>query len=178
MAAPDPSQPLGRRLPVVPLSASGFAPYGQVIEAHPDAPRRRINSGETERFHDLARVDVSRSEGRPLISLFRAQPQRLPLRLRLLERHRLGSQAFMPLSQRPYLVVVAPAGDVAAPDLTRLRAFLAGPGQGVNVAAGTWHHPLLALHETSDFLVVDRGAPEPDCDEFVLGEPGWWLQVD
>ena len=101
----------------------------------------------------------------------------LPMALILLERHPLGRQAFMPLSQLPYLVVVAPPADASRPDLARLRCFAAGPGQGVNYAAGTWHHPLLALQAECDFLVVDRGgaASDHNCDEFALDGLDLWL---
>ena len=153
-----------------PLSGQAFAPFGDVIEVSDSARHFSINAGYAERYHDLARVDVASAGGRPLISIFRARPRTLPLALTLLERHPLGSQAFMPLSRLPYLVAVAPAADATRPDLSRLRCFLAGPGQGVNYATGTWHHPLLALQAECDFLVVDRGgaATDHNCDEFPL----------
>jgi ureidoglycolate lyase len=78
----------------------------------------------------------------------------------------LGSQAFMPLAALPYLVVVAPGGD--APQLQALRCFLAAPGQGVNYARGTWHHPLLSMGQTSDFLCMDREGPGLNLQEFEL----------
>lgn len=105
-------------------------------------------------------------DGRPAISLFRAKPlDRLDLTM--MERHPLGSQAFMPLSGRPYLVVVAPPGPL---EPAAIQAFLAAPSQGVNYAPGVWHHALLALEAVSDFLVVDRAGPEENCDEVVLEE--------
>jgi len=160
------------------LSATAFAPFGEVIEVSDAARHFSINAGYAERYHDLARVEVS--GGRPLISIFRARPRALPLALTVLERHPLGSQAFMPLSGRPYLVVVAPAADASRPDLSRLRCFRAGPGQGVNYAAGTWHHPLLALQAECDFLVVDRGgaASDHNCDEFLLDGVGLTVATD
>jgi ureidoglycolate lyase len=91
------------------------------------------------------------------------------MRLSLLERHPKGSQAFIPLAPGSFIVVVAEAGPGAVPSLQGLRCFLAAPGQGVNYARGTWHHPLIAL-ATGDFLVVDRGgnAGDSNCDEFAL----------
>lgn len=157
-----------------PLSAETFAPFGEVIEAGPDVPRRSINAGFAERFDDLARVDTARDGGRTLVNIFRAVARTLPLRLSEVERHRLGSQLFMPLSQQSFLVVVAAAGP--APGADALRCFLAGPGQGVNLAPGTWHHPLLALQD-GDFLVVDRGGdgvPE-DCDVQTLDAADVWV---
>ena len=93
---------------IEPLSAAAFAPFGQVIEVSDMARHFTINAGFAERYHDLARVDVASAGGRPQISIFRARPRSLPMALILLERHPLGSQAFMPLSQLPYLVVVPP----------------------------------------------------------------------
>ncbi|MCY1176174.1 Ureidoglycolate lyase [compost metagenome] len=88
----------------------------------------------------------------------------------MMERHPLASQAFVPLSGRAYLVVVAPAGP--APQVEDLRVFLARGDQGVNYAPGVWHHPLLALDEVSDFLVIDRGGPGDNCDEVKLTPGG------
>lgn len=152
-------------LHIEPLTREAFAPFGDVIETDAAAQTYAINAGTTTRFHDLARIDTGRDGGRPVLSLFRAQPRTLPFPIALLERHPLGSQAFVPLSQRAYLVVVA-----TDPSATP-RAFLARDGQGVNYHAGTWHHPLLALGEVSDFLVVDRAGPGNNCDEVELETP-------
>jgi len=138
------------------LTTAVFAPYGDVIACDKDPVP--INNGTTERFHDLARIDVTEKGGRALVNIFRGIPFSLPLRITMMECHPLGSQAFMPLTAEPYLVVVAPPG--AAPDPVDLAAFFCEPGQGVNYARGTWHHPLIALNRVSDFLVIDRGAPE------------------
>ena len=99
-------------LPVEPLTRAAFAPFGDVIETA-GARHYPINEGTTERFHDLARVDVAAEGGRPLINIFRTLPAPLPIRLRMMERHPLGSQAFVPLDGADFLVVVAPPG--AAP---------------------------------------------------------------
>ncbi|MBB5209211.1 ureidoglycolate lyase [Chiayiivirga flava] len=151
-------------LRVEPLTRTAFAPFGDVIAADDEAHHYPINEGTTERYHDLARVDVQADGGRALISIFRAQPRVLPFEVRMLERHPLGSQAFVPLSAKPYLVVVAPAG---ALDPASVRAFSVADGRGVNLARGVWHHPLLAL-QACDFLVVDRGGAGNNLDECVL----------
>jgi len=150
------------------LTAERFAPFGDVIAADADARHFPINGGTTERYHDLASLDAG-PNGKLIVSIFRGQPRELPFAVTMLERHPLGSQAFSPLGARPYLVVVAPAGEAPAPDA--LRAFLARPGQGINYAPGVWHHPLLALNETCDFLVIDRSGPGNNCDEIALAEP-------
>lgn len=148
-----------------PLTADAFAPFGDVIEVRDGVRHYTINAGNTERYHDLARLDPG-SEGRTIVSIFRGQPRTLPFRLERVERHPLASQAFVPLSGRPYLVVVAPPG--APPAEHDLRVFLARPDQGVNYAPGVWHHPLLALDEVCDFLVIDRSGPGHNCDEVAL----------
>ncbi|MEE2729936.1 MAG: ureidoglycolate lyase [Pseudomonadota bacterium] len=155
-----------------PLRRQDFVPFGDVIEAHDEARHFAINYGQTERYHDLAQIDVSAQGGRPIVSLFRSRPLPTPITIEILERHPHSSQAFMPLGNQPYLVVVAPPGPL---DETAIRVFLAQPGQGVNYHAGTWHHFSLALHADSDFLVIDRGGLEGEvlsnCDEQRLQQP-------
>ena len=153
------------------LTRDAFAPFGDVIELD-GARHYPINEGTTERYHDLAKVDVSTQGGRPLINVFRAQPRAWPIEIAMMERHPLGSQAFVPLGDAGYAVVVAPAG---AFDPAGLRAFWAGRGQGVNYAKGVWHHPLLAFERVSDFVVIDRGGAQPNCDEIALEQP-WRLE--
>ncbi len=150
------------KVPAAPLTAAAFAPFGQVIEAAGNQSFP-INQGTCARFHDLARLELDTASGRAGLSIFRARPVSLPFTVRMLERHSLSSQAFMPLTARRYLVVVAPGGKT--PDPATVRAFLAGPGQGVNYARGVWHHPLLALDAEADFLVLDRIGPGANCDE-------------
>ena len=156
-----------RKLPVEPLQAASFAPFGEVIEVGQAREQRLINYGNTVRFHDLARLDLNAEEGRSLVSVFRSTPLARPIALKVMERHPLSSQAFIPLSDRPYLVVVAGMG---AFDPNKLRAFLAQPHQGVNYRKGCWHHYSLALEATSDFLVIDRDGPGDNCQEVFLEE--------
>ncbi|WP_179404821.1 ureidoglycolate lyase [Burkholderia guangdongensis] len=156
------------------LTRDAFAPFGDVI-ALEGARHFPINGGTTERFHDLASIDVVDDGGRPLVSLFRAQPRTLPVEVAMMERHPLGSQAFIPLAAvSRYLIVVAPAGELRP---ERMRAFVAQGWQGVNYAKGVWHHPLLALDAVSDFVVVDRGGTQPNCDEIALDDV-WALDYD
>lgn len=155
------------RLPVVALTREAFAPFGDVI-ATDGARHFPINAGTTERFHDLASIDVDALGGRPLVSVFRGQPRALPFDVTMMERHPLGSQAFVPLGEARYLIVVAPAGPF---DPRGMRAFHARSPVGVNYARGVWHHPLIALDAPSDFLVIDRGGEGSNCDEVTLAAP-------
>lgn len=149
----------------VPLTAAAFASFGNVIETAGHTPRS-INEGTSERFDDLAPVDVLASGGRPLISIFKAAPRPLPFKVKGLERHPLSSQAFYPLDGLPFLVVVAEPGDT--PWAGRIRAFRATGNQGVSYRRNTWHHALLALGRTCHFLVIDRGGSDENCDEVVV----------
>jgi len=143
------------------LTRENFAPFGDVIEVNDNAKNFSINDGFTQRYHDLAEVDVTAKNGRTLISIFRSTPLQQPVSIKMMERHPLSSQAFMPMSAQPYLVVVAPKGEF---DIAKLAVFLASAKQGVNYHKGTWHHYCLALHQVSDFLVVDRGGSGDNCD--------------
>lgn len=155
-------------LRVEPLTPTAFAPFGEVISfeaAHEVFP---INNGSTQRHHALAQIEVGAGHG--LISLARAEPRALPFAVTMLERHPLGSQAFIPLSKQPYLIVVAESPQHPP------RCFRATNGEGVNYRAGTWHHPLIALDVVSDFLIVDRGGVGHNCDEQDLPQT-WWIDL-
>ncbi|MDE2449217.1 MAG: ureidoglycolate lyase [Gammaproteobacteria bacterium] len=144
------------------LTATAFAPFGDVIEAAGRRPTS-INAGTARRFADLAHLDLLEAGGRPILSIVQSSPRPLPLRLSVLERHPLSSQAFIPLDARPFLIVVAHDG---AEELsTRIRAFIASGNQGVNYRRNTWHHPLIALEATCRFLAVERGGTGQNCDE-------------
>ena len=152
-----------RELTAEPLTAAAFAPFGSVIEASEEAVRLDINQGHAVRYDRLAEIDVADGAGTGVISLFRARPLG-ELVLKVFERHPLGSQSFVPLSGRPYLVAVAPPGDF---DPIKIRLFRAEADQGVHYRKGVWHHFLLVLDE-SDFLVIDRAGAGDNYDETEL----------
>lgn len=157
----------GRTITIQPLTKEAFAPFGEVLTVE-GAHHYPINSGMTERYHDLANVRTEGEKARTLISIFRGQPYALPLTLKMVERHPLGSQAFMPLHQRPFLVIVAPdeGGRPGQPV-----AFLTQSGVGINIGLNVWHGVLTALEAEGDFLVVDRGGEGNNLEEFFFDEP-------
>ncbi len=148
-----------------PLEAAAFAPFGDVLEAAGEADRI-INQGRCGRFHDRARLDFG--DGRAGVSIFRAAPRALPYALDMLERHPEGTQAFIPMSEHPFLVFVAPdaGGAPGAP-----HAFVARPGQGVNYLRGVWHGVLAPLHAPGLFAVIDRIGPGANLEEHWLDAP-------
>jgi ureidoglycolate lyase len=156
------------------LTPQGFAPYGDVISARQDGQQFSINQGFATRFHDLAQIDVGQDAGgRVLVNIFRALPRALPVQLQVMERHPLGSQAFMAMSELPFLVVVAAPAAQLQP--SQIRCFLAQAGQGVNYAKAVWHHPLIALERASDFLVIDRGGSAWENNLEEVDVSGWGL---
>jgi ureidoglycolate lyase len=161
-----------RELTPEPLTAEAFAPFGSVIEASDEAVKLEINQGHAVRYDRLAEIDVADEGGAGVISLFRARPLG-ELVLKMFERHPLGSQSFVPLGGRPYLVAVAPAGPF---DAARVRLFRAEGHQGVHYRKGVWHHFLLVLDGESDFLVVDRAGPGENLDEVALA-PGEQIRI-
>ena len=151
---------------IEPLTKEAFAPFGDILDAK-GQPDKMINAGMCGRFHD--RADLTFAEGgRAGISIFNAKPRTLPYTLDLLERHPLGSQAFLPMTKHPFLVVVAPdEGD--RPGVPR--AFITAPHQGINFHAGTWHGVLTPLHAPGLFAVVDRIGEGENLDEWQLDAP-------
>jgi ureidoglycolate lyase len=150
-------------LPILtqPLTAGAFAPYGDVIAAEGE-PTMMINRGMCGRHHDLAALDFSGADARAGISLFRAVPRSFPYELDMMERHPEGSQAFLPMTDNPFLVIVAADKDGAPHEP---EAFVTRPGQGVNYHRGTWHGVLTPLSEPGLFAVVDRIGPGTNLEE-------------
>lgn len=147
---------------VRPITADEFAPFGELLTPR-STPDRMINEGRCERHHALA--TVQRGEGEAIISIFRSLAVSLPYECTLLERHPLGSQAFMPLGPDEWLSVVAlddggrPGGPLA---------FLVPAGMGVNLHANIWHGVLTPLDRPADFLVVDREGGGVNLEEYLI----------
>lgn len=156
---------MNRDIPTEPISAAGFAPFGDLLDVS-GAPDKLINRGFCGRYHDRAALDFT--DGRAGISLFEAKPRELPMTLDMVERHPAGSQAFIPMSRHPFLVVVAPDAG-GAPG--RPRAFVTAPGQAVNYRRGTWHGVLTPLHSPGLFAVVDRIGGGENLEEFWFDTP-------
>lgn len=157
---------MSRQVKALRLDAAGFAPFGDVLEAR-GAPDTLINDGVCARFHDRATLDFAQ-QGRAGLSIFNSEPCTLPYRCTLLERHPLGSQAFVPMHQNPFLVIVAGDRDGTPGDP---RAFVTAPGQGINLHRGTWHGVLTPLARPGLFAVVDWIGTAANVDIHHLAEP-------
>lgn len=139
------------------LTAEAFAPFGDVIEAGNAAKVFEINDGYTTRVHDLFQPELKGENTRVLVNYFLGRPR--PLEVSMVECHPYGSQAFIPMDQHDWWVVVA-----EKPEFDSLRVFRARGDQGVNYRPGVWHHPLL-VEQDQQFLVIDRHGDEHNLQE-------------
>jgi ureidoglycolate lyase len=156
---------VSRQITARPLTAADFAPFGDVLEAA-GTPDKIINQGLCGRHHDLAQLDFA--QGRAGISVFNAEPRALPYALDMMERHPEGSQAFVPMHEHPYLVLVAQDADGAPGEP---QVFLAAAGQGVNYHRNVWHGVLCPLHAPGLFAVIDRIGDGPNLEEHWFDTP-------
>ena len=146
-----------------PLTPQSFAPFGDVLDATGD--HRLINQGQCRRHHNRATLDFTTAQ--PGISIFHAEARTLPYTLTMIERHPLGSQAFIPMTQHPFLIITA------TDPHSKPRAFLTNGAQGINLATGSWHGVLTPLTAPGLFAVVDRIGDGQNLEEHHYAEP--WI---
>jgi len=157
-----------------PLTQNAFRPFGDVIECTAGQAAAAMNDARFNRYDALAEVNHEPA-ARVVIGIAECRvPSQLPLRIELLERHPLGSQAFIPMARFAFIVVVAEPGP--APEATALKAFVSNGEQGINYHRGTWHLPLLGFEQGQRFLIVDTQQAHPNCDEHTLQTPVWLEQ--
>ena len=136
----------------IPITKENFSKFGDMITTENIKPLE-INNGYAKRFDGIATIDTSNKNGETTISIFSALKRSFPMKIDMMEKHPLGSQAFIPMKETTFLVFVAPKEE--KPDLNKIEAFIIPPGIGVNYKPGTWHFPLIST-EDMNFLVVDR----------------------
>jgi ureidoglycolate lyase len=135
-----------------PITKENFSKFGDMITTN-DIKPIEINNGYAKRFDGIANLNTSRDNGETTICIFSALKRTFPMKINMMEKHPLGSQAFIPMKETTFLVFVAPEGN--KPDLNKVESFIVPPGIGVNYNPGTWHFPLIST-EDMNFLVVDR----------------------
>ena len=139
----------------VSITKDNFSQFGDVISIK-DIKPIEINNGYAKRYDGIANLNTSKDNGETTVSIFSALKRNFPMKIDMMEKHPLGSQAFIPMKETTFLAFVAPNGD--KPDLNKIEAFIIPPGIGVNYKPGTWHFPLIST-EDMNFLVVDRKGP-------------------
>ena len=142
-----------------PLTTNAFKAFGEIIEATGE-PDKIINQGLCGRYHDLAQLDFT--TGKAGLSVFNAEARSLPFKLEMMERHPEGSQAFIPMHQYPFLIIVSHDKN-GVPDTPI--SFISKPGQGINIFKNTWHGVLCPLHSPGLFAVIDRIGEGPNLEE-------------
>ena len=157
----------------VPLTVEGFGPFGDVVSAGLKQGQS-ANQGTAVRFDWCAGLETTRAGARPNLAVFRSVAKVLPFEVKLLERHPCNTQAFLPMVTTRFLIVVAPDDAQGGPDVTGLRAFVCGPGQGINYRRGVWHHPIIALETPAEFAMFawEDGTAQ-DCEERPLAASVW-----
>ena len=135
-----------------PITKKSFSKFGDMITTD-DIKPLEINNGYAKRFDGIANLDTSRDNGETTICIFSALKRSFPMKIDMMEKHPLGSQAFIPMKETTFLAFVAPEGD--KPDLNKIESFIIPTGIGVNYNPGIWHFPLIST-EDMNFLVVDR----------------------
>jgi len=136
----------------IPITKENFSKFGDMVTTENIKPLE-INNGYAKRFDDIAKLDTSNENGETTISIFSALKRSFPMKIDMMEKHPLGSQAFIPMKETTFLTLVAPEGE--KPDLEKIESFIVPKGIGVNYKTGIWHFPLIST-EDMDFLVVDR----------------------
>ena len=157
-----------KMLQLIPLTAPAFQPFGDVISVETSQSVELINRGHTQRFNQPTELALTQPGFVPALSIFRSEGWQLPVPITALERHPHSSQSFIPLGNTPFIIVVAPPGELVE---SEIRAFMSSPGQGINYRPGTWHHFHMAHQQQADFLVIDVVGEPANCDEAQLLDP-------
>ena len=134
------------------ITSKNFATYGDLISSDAIKPMD-INAGYAKRFDDLAKINTSKDKGETIVSIFSAIKRLFPMKIDMMEKHPLGSQAFVPMKETIFLSFVAPPGD--APEINKIQSFIIPPKMGINYKPGIWHFPLISTEDTN-FFVIDR----------------------
>ena len=139
----------------IPMTKENFTKFGDMISTENIKPIE-INKGYANRFDDIAKIDTANNNGETTISIFSALKRSFPMKIDMMEKHPLGTQAFIPMKETTFLTLVAPEGKKL--EMDKIESFVVPKGKGVNYKTGIWHFPLIST-EDMDFLVVDRKGP-------------------
>ena len=134
------------------INKKNFSKFGQIIDTSKKS-YFRINNGFAKRYDNLIKINTSTKKGKAIASIFSAKKRIFPMKIDMMEKHPLGSQAFIPMKETTFLSFVAPPGEF--PEIDKIQSFIIPPKTGINYKAGIWHFPLISTEDTN-FLVIDR----------------------
>ena len=134
------------------INKKNFSKFGQIIDTSKKT-YFRINNGYAKRYDNLGKINTSTKKGKTIVSIFSAKKRLFPMKIDMMEKHPLGSQAFIPMKETIFLAFVAPPGDF--PEVDKIQSFIIPPKTGINYKPGVWHFPLIST-ENTDFIVIDR----------------------
>ena len=76
----------------VPITKKNFLKFGDVISTKEIRPLE-INNGFAKRYDGIAKLNTSSEKGETTISIFSALKRNFPMKIDMMEKHPLGSQA-------------------------------------------------------------------------------------
>ena len=103
------------------INKENFLQFGDVISTKNIEPIN-INNGYAKRFDGIANLNTSKDNGETTISIFAALKRDFPMKIDMMEKHPLGSQAFIPMKETTFLVLVAPEGE--KPDIKKIESSI------------------------------------------------------
>jgi len=134
------------------ITSKNFKKFGEVISTKKIKPIN-INNGYAKKFDSLCKINTSLKKGNTIMSIFSARKRKFPMNIKMMEKHPLGSQAFIPMKETKFLVFVAPKGK--KPNVKKIESFIIPKQTGINYKPGIWHFPLISI-KNMNFLVIDR----------------------
>ena len=134
------------------ITRKNFQKFGDLISVK-KKKSININDGYAKRFDNLCRINTSSKKGKTIMSIFSAKKRKFPMNIKMMEKHPLGSQAFIPMNETKFFVFVAPKGK--KPNTKEIKSFIVPKQTGINYKPGIWHFPLIST-KNMNFLVIDR----------------------
>ena len=136
------------------LDINIFSRFGHIIQKKNALELRSINQGTTTRYHNISKLNLESNNGNSSISVFSGSPRDLPIEIKIMEKHPIASQSFLPIQDYDWLIVVCEEKN-ELPDLNTLRCFHVDGDTGITYNQNVWHHPLL-VKKKQDFWIIDR----------------------
>ena len=136
------------------INLDNFSEFGHIIHKDFAFEKILINQSTTIRHHNISDLALNNEDGISAISIFSGSPRSIPIEIKIMEKHPIGSQSFLPVQNIDWLIVVSKEKN-DMPDLDAMRCFRIQGDVGITYKKNVWHHPLL-VRKNQDFWIVDR----------------------